>query len=148
MSNDPAVPICAARLLGEEGRRQFAYNDATGKRVTCLPGGNLSIGIGVNLENGLDDAEIDWLLQHRLGLVADQLAGYSWYAGCDPVRASVLLDLGYNAGVGGLLHFVHMLAAVARKDWATAATELLDSGAARQLPTRYQPLAKTLRDGA
>lgn len=139
-----AVELCYARLGTEEGRRTFAYNDATGKRVTCQPGGNLSIAVGVNLETGLDDEEIDWLSKHRLDKVAQQLQQYSWYA-IDPVRQSVLLDIAFNAGVGGLLHFPHLLAAVSRQDWASAATECHVENP--QLAGRYKKLAQLLLTG-
>lgn len=143
-----AVELVSTRLLQEEGVRRLAYNDATGKIVTCRPEGNLSIGVGINLEAGLDAAEIQWLLQHRLTLVQTALAVYPWYSACDEVRQSVLLDLGFNDGVNGLLHYPHMLGAVARKDWFEAKAELLDSQAARALPSRYQPLADLLFSGA
>lgn len=141
------VELCAARLSGEEGRKSYAYNDATGKRMTCQPGGNLSIAVGVNLETGLDAEEIDWLTAHRLGKADKALSVYSWYSGADEVRGSVLLDVGFNDGVRGLLHFPHMLAAAALKNWDEAANQLLDSEAARADPHRYQPLAEILRTG-
>jgi lysozyme len=141
-----ASSITLTRLVLEEGKRVYAYDDATGERVRA-PKGKLSIGIGVNLDTGLDEAEILWLLQHRLGLTEEQLLKFPWYQGLDPQRQSVLLDVGFNAGVAGLLHFPHMLAAVAIKDWLTASAQLLDSEAARTDPHRYIPLAEILKTG-
>jgi len=143
-----ATSIAFARLQTEEGKRQFAYNDATGKRVTCQPGGNLTIGYGINLETGLDEDEQNWLLMHRLSKVADGLAQYAWYTQLDDARASVVLDVAYNAGLNALLHYVHMIAALSNSNWQAAHDELLDSAAARQLPSRYQPLANILLTGA
>ena len=142
-----ALEITLERLAKEEGRKRFAYNDATGKTVTCRPGGNLSIGVGVNLETGLDDEEIDFIERHRLGLVLAKLATAWWWAKLDDARASVVLDLGYNVGVESLMHFPKMLAAIGRQDWQAAHDELLDSDAARQLPGRYQVLAQILLTG-
>ena len=149
-SADPAIPLVYNRLNSEEGTRSHAYNDATGKTVTCQPGGNLSIGRGTNLEVGFDNDEIQWIELHRIALVANQLAGYSWYQGLDPYRASVLLDVGYNDGVDGLRTFVHMLAAVGVRDWATAAAQLMDSQAGKDPKThgRYQTLANILTNGS
>lgn len=144
---DTAVGLCAARLKGEEGVRRFAYNDATGARVSCLPGGRLTIGIGVNLETGLDDAEITMLTEHRLTVTEEQIAGFQWYKFTDVTRQSVLLDLAFNLGVTGLLHFPRMLAAVLAKDWGTASEELLDSRAFAQEPHRIAPLATLLLNG-
>lgn len=144
-----AVDICDARLKVEEGTRAFAYNDATGKRVTCQPNGNLSIGEGINLETGLDQVERDFLRRHRLDLVDKRLQAYAWYQGLDAPTASVLLDVGYNGGVETLLHFPHLLAAVGARpvDRQAAHDQLLDSKAARELPNRYKPLAQILLTG-
>lgn len=142
-----ALSIFCARVLSEEGVRRKAYNDATGKTVTCQPGGNLSIAVGINLEVGLDDEEIAWLLNHRAGLVYAQLVKFPWWHEDEPVRGSVILDVAYNAGVTGLLHFPHMLSAYSSKDWPGASAQLLDSDAARELPQRYHPLAQLLLNG-
>lgn len=142
-----AVQICLTRLRDEEGVRRFAYDDSTGKQVTCKPAGNLSIAIGIDLETGLDDEEINWLLAHRLGIVEVALQQRSFYLGLDEVRRSVLLDLGYNAGVPRLLEFRQMLQAIDIRNWPRAHDELLDSDAARQLPKRYNRLATLLLTG-
>lgn len=146
------VDICLARLRRrEEGDRQFAYNDATGKRVTCKPNGNLSIGIGINLENGLDEEEREWLTRHRLLKMSSDLCRLSWYLGLDAVRRSVCLDIAFNEGEGGLLHFPHMISALAQKDWKTAKDECaieertpLDKVVNE---TRYKPLGEILLTG-
>lgn len=140
------IDITYARLNGEEGRKQFAYNDATGKRVTCQPDGNLTIAVGVNLETGLDGEEIDWLSRRRLEKRANELAAYAWYRGLDAARQSVLLDIAFNEGTGGLLHFPRMLAAIGQQDWAVAATEC--HTADPRLDARYAALAKILLTGA
>lgn len=141
-----AVELAYQRLSGiEEGRRAHAYNDATGARVSCLPVGNLTIACGVNLETGLDEEEIDWLSKHRLGKVETALSAYSWYQHCDQVRQSVLLDIAYNAGVTGLLHFVHMIAAVECCDWKAAQAECWVKD--EKLRPRYERLGRILLTG-
>lgn len=140
-----AIDLCYSRLTVEEGRRPYAYNDATGKRVSCQPQGNLSIGVGINLETGLDNDEIDWLSKHRLEKIENQLSGYQWYRGLDPARQSVLLDIAFNQGTGGLLHYPHMLAAIQGQDWKTAAMEC--HVADPRLDKRYSDLAKILLSG-
>jgi hypothetical protein len=141
------VEITKARLKSEEGKRARAYNDKTGKTVTCQPNGNLSIGYGINLETGLDDVEMDFLLDHRLGLVDAAIARFSWMQGIDDPRGSVFLDVGFNDGVTSLLHFPKCIAAAGAKDWTTASAELLNSDAARELPSRYKTLAQILLTG-
>jgi GH24 family phage-related lysozyme (muramidase) len=140
-----AVDITYARLNLEEGRKPFAYDDSTGKRVSCQPQGNLTIAVGVNLEVGLDNEEIDWLSRRRLGKLETVLSSYQWYRGLDPARQSVLLDIAFNQGATGLLHYPHMLAAIQSKDWATAATEC--HVADPRLDKRYADLAKILLSG-
>lgn len=140
-----AVELAYARLNLEEGRRQFAYNDATGKRVTCQPSGNLSIAVGVNLEIGLDNDEIDWISKHRLEKVANQLGAYDWYRGLDSARQSALIDIAFNQGISGLLHYPRMITALSHQDWATAATECAVSD--HRLDARYAALAKIILTG-
>jgi hypothetical protein len=141
-----ALDIFLARAVREEGRVRFAYNDATGKRVTCQPGGNLSIGEGINLEVGLDAAEMDFLVQHRASLVEQQLQAFPWYtAMASPAKQSVIIDIGFNAGIGGLLRFPHMIAAIVERDYEAAAQQLHVEDA-RLDASRYAPLRAILGD--
>lgn len=141
-----ATDLTYTRLIVEEGRKPFAYNDATGRRVSCQPDGNLSIAVGVNLETGLDDDEVYWLSQHRLTKVENQLTAYAWYRSLDAARQSVMLDIAFNQGISGLLHYPRMLAALGQQEWSVAAVEC--HTADPRLDTRYANLAKILLKGA
>lgn len=140
-----ALDIFLARGAKEEGDEPFPYNDATGKRVTCQPEGNLSIGYGINLEEGLDVEERAWLFRHRAQKVETKLLTFAWYIGLNDVRRSVFLDIGYNNGVDGLLHFHNMITAAAAGDWTTAAAECHVKNPA--LAGRYAILADVLYRG-
>lgn len=146
----PALQAFLARAPVEEGVRKFAYNDATGKTVTCKPGGNLSIGEGINLETGLDSDEIQFLVSHRAELVEDTLEGFDWYPPLPPGVQSVVIDIGFNEGLHGLLGFPHMIAALAKDppDFVTAAAEC---SIVKTNPTvdaqRYAPLRAILAAG-
>jgi lysozyme len=70
------------------------------------------------------------------------------YASLNAVRQAVLINMAYNIGFHGLLAFRRMLGYLSQGNMSGAASELLDSDAARQLPTRYQRLAKRLESGA
>lgn len=134
------------RLPLEEGRRRFAFNDATGQRVTCRPGGNLTIAEGVNLEVGLDDEEIDWLSRHRAEQHDHFLSQFTWYVSLSDVVGSVPLDIAFNAGDWGEVHkFPKMIAAFERGDIAEAANQcrVLDPRLDAQ---RYAPLRQILLD--
>lgn len=139
--------IVYARLATEEGKKPFAYNDATGKRVTCLPSGHLSIGIGINLENGLEEEEMELLARRRITKFQQALGVYKWYVALNPARRSVFLDLAFNNGMPHLLHYVGTIGATAAENWQLAHDDLLDSDAARELPHRYGPLAVILLNG-
>lgn len=140
------IDILLKRLPTEEGVKRFAYDDSTGKQVTCKPNGNLSIGIGHNLETGLSDDVIQYILRADLSAVANSITQYDWYRVCDPVRKSVLLDMAFNQGVSGLLHYSHMLSAILKRDWETAAAECAVSDPGLDA-SRYKPLRKLMFSG-
>lgn len=64
------------------------------------------------------------------------------------VRQACLIDIAYNVGFNGLLAFRRMLGYLSTGNMSGAASELLDSDAARMLPARYQRLADRLKSGA
>lgn len=134
-----ATDLVLPRLAIEEGRRKFPYRDTKGL---------LTIGVGVNLDAGLDDEEIDWLLRHRVDKVRKQLEQFEWYTALDDVRQSVFLDLGFNMGVATLLHFTETIASVIHKDWQAAHDRLLASKWHKDVGDgRALPLAQMLLTG-
>lgn len=126
-------------LRDDEGLSLTLYADTEG-----VP----TIGYGVNLQIGISRAEAEMLLEHR---AAERLGELSTrlplFGRLDPVRQRVLLNMAYQAGVGGLLGFKRMLAALERGDYETAAREALDSKMARQSPKRAARHAAALRTG-
>lgn len=198
--NQQAIDVCFARLPAAEGVEPFPYDDSTGKRVslagigctvviardlkvrneplgtlvTCKPNGNLSIGIGINLELGLQQTEFDylisrrpsqfvvaleneglapeemeWLTRNRLNQLDEALSVYYWYGPLDDVRKSVFVEVAFNMGVHNLLGFVKCLAATAHGDWKTAQAELMNSEPGRNPGThkRYEHLSELLLNG-
>jgi lysozyme len=133
-----AVDLAVARLKIEEGYRGLVYKDPVGK---------LTIGYGCNLDAGITPYAASALLTAQVESIALRFSTIPWFMGLDEVRASVLIDLAFNLGVGGLSDFPKMLLALGKQDWTTAHAELLDSDAARQLPTRYGELAQILLTG-
>ena len=147
------VDITLARLPtpGEEGFREKAYNDATGRTVTCktmTPAGNLTIGPGINLENGITPEEGRAISRIRLLKMDAALRQYAWYTELDEVRGSVFLDIAYQNGTRGeLLHFPHVITAVAAKNWQLAHDMLIASPIGQKFAGRYKPLAELLLHG-
>lgn len=133
-----ATELAVARLSTEEGFSARAYRDTVGR---------LTIGYGFNIDAGISQSAAVALLTSQVTDVWAQLSVCWWWASLDDVRASAVIDVAFNVGVAGLLHFPRMLSAIGAKDWVTAKMELLDSDAARQLPSRYNVLAQILLTG-
>ena len=138
------TPGGIARLKLDEGFRGFPYDDATGQPVSA--GGNVTVLYGCNLSSSpFTEAEGDLILQYRLQQNRDVLVGpLFWLPTVPPVWQDVVEMVQFNTGK--VLQFVHMLAAMQAGDGPTAADELLDSRAARELPARYGRMAGAIRN--
>jgi|HubBroStandDraft_6_1064221.scaffolds.fasta_scaffold225558_3 lysozyme len=133
-----AVDLAIARLKTDEGFRATKYLDSVGK---------LTIGYGFNIDAGITQTAAEALLSAQTAALAKTLATYWWAAGLDDARLSVVVEMAFNDGLNGLLHFPLMLGAIGRKDWQSAHDECLNSDAAHMLPTRYNALAQILLTG-
>lgn len=145
-----SIEIVLPRLKSEESFRQYPYNDRTGKRITCITddpetSGNLTWLYGINLETAGSQELGELVARWVLGGIEKYLLAYPWYANCDAVRQSVLLDIAFNTGVAGLLKFKRMIAAITRYDWPSAATECHVQDP--RLAGRYEKLAQLLLTG-
>ena len=122
-----------AQLKIDEGLRLKVYMDtAKPPKFTCGVGHNLSAKPvpGIPLQEGYpitEDQVQRLFLIDRVDAVdsvrkaipfADQLA---------PARFDALANMAFNLGIGGLLKFSHLLAAMARGNWEAAVHELDDS---------------------
>lgn len=114
----------------------MAYRDTRGK---------LTIGYGFCVDAGISKYAAAALLRAQLAELEAVLTGYTWYQVANDVRKSVFLDIAFNSGAAGLLHFPHMLAAAAESDWVTAASECKVTEP--ELASRYAALAKLLLEG-
>jgi len=133
-----ATSTAVSRLTVEEGFRGTLYKDTLG---------NETIGYGFCLSAGISQSAAAALLLAQVQDIYTAVKSAWWWHEDEPVRGSVILDVAFNVGVAGLLHFPKMLAAYGSKDWPTASAQLLDSDAARLLPNRYNPLAAILLNG-
>lgn len=131
-----AVELALPRLKTEEGFRATKYTDTRG---------HLTIGYGFNVDAGISQSAAGALLAVQATEEHDRLLALAWYATLDPVRQSVCLDIAFNSGSHGLLNFPHMIAALAKGDWATAAAECKVTNP--ELATRYAALAQLLLTG-
>lgn len=131
-----AIDAALPRLKTEEGFRARAYRDTQG---------HLTVGYGFNVDAGISQRAAAALLQEQLEELHETLSGYSWYAGLDPVRQGVCLDIAFNDGLHGLLGFPNMIAALGQKNWITAQSECHVTNP--ELQERYDALGKILLTG-
>lgn len=131
--------LLRSQLERHEGVRLYPYRDTVGK---------LTIGIGRNLDdNGITRDEAEMLLDTDIDEVERHLNTVDEYLALDRVRQTVLANMCFNLGFYGLMAFRKMWKALARKDYAEAARQMLDSKWARQVGSRADELARTMRTG-
>ena len=121
-----------------------------------------TIGIGRNYEDnpfttneitqilneGFTEALAYQMLDSDIRKVQEQLFRHYDYTQLDPVRAAVLINMGYQMGVRSLMRFHKMFQALEAKDFDKAADEMLNSRWARkQTSTRAAELAEQMRSG-
>lgn len=122
----------------DEGLRRKPYRDTVGK---------LTIGIGRNLDDvGISEDEAEYLLQQDINrTMADMDRLMPWWRGLDDTRKRVLINMGFNLGVPGLMKFKNTLAAVKEVRYADAAEGMLASKWAKQVGDRALRLAELMR---
>lgn len=132
--------VLKADLKRDEGERLKPYRDTVGK---------LTIGVGRNLDDvGISESEADFLLMSDIGRTEGDLDHHlPWWRQQDEARQRVLLNMGFNMGVGALLNFRNMLSALTAGNYAKAADEMMNSKWARQVGERAERLAKLMREG-
>jgi lysozyme len=123
-----------------EGNKRYPYRCTAGK---------LTIGVGFNLDDvGLYPEEIAFILDNRINLVRKGLESeLPWFKDLDEVRQAVLIDMGYNLGVDGLLKFKRTLGSIQRGHYATAAIQMLESKWATQVGDRADRLSDMMETG-
>lgn len=127
----------AARIAQDEGFRSRPYKDSQGV---------LTIGYGLNLDEGITQDEAEWLLEQRVGrAIKDCYYRIPFMAKLDDSRQYVLINMAYNMGISRLLGFSKMLLAIENGDYKEAAREMLDSLWAKQVPARAERLTAIMK---
>lgn len=132
-----------AQLRRDEGVKRSAYQDHLGF---------WTIGVGRLIDGrkggGLRDNEIALLLandiEDRVKALTDALP---WFAGLDPIRQAVLLNMAFQLGTAGLLAFSTTLAHVRAGRYYEASQSMLKSKWATQTPERALRLADQMKGG-
>ena len=131
--------ILVDMLIRHEGLRLKPYTDTVGK---------LTIGVGRNLTDvGISKQEAMYLLHDDIQKVQEQLAEQSWFSGLNEARQMAITDMAFNLGLQGLLGFKKAIAALQAGDFASAASEMLNSKWAEQVGARARELANIVRTG-
>jgi GH24 family phage-related lysozyme (muramidase) len=128
-----AVDFALPRLQTEEGFRALPYRDTQG---------HLTWAYGVNLEVPISKYAAGELLRAQVSERHTRLLTYEWYQRLDPIRQSVCIDIDFNAD---LMNFPHLVAALSKQDWASAAVECHVKNP--ELDGRYSKLAQLLLTG-
>ncbi|MDD2229527.1 MAG: glycoside hydrolase family protein [Candidatus Cloacimonetes bacterium] len=129
------------QLIRHEGLRLKPYRCTAGK---------LTIGVGRNLDDrGISQKEAYVLLENDIQNCEKQIMDEipEIYNVLDEVRKSVLLNMCFNLGIGGLLGFNNTLAFIAAGDWERAANGMLASKWAKQVGRRAIELSELMRKG-
>ena len=128
----------ARQLLIDEGLRLKPYRCTAGK---------LTIGVGRNLDDrGITEPEAMGLLDNDIRRVWGELmTTIPWAIRAPEVVQDVLVNMGFNLGLGGLLGFKRTLAHLEAGAYQQAADAMLDSRWAEQVGERAQRLARQIR---
>lgn len=131
--------LLRSQLERHEGLRLRVYQDTVGKAT---------IGYGRNLDDvGISRDEADFMLDNDIEAVERQLETVDEYKSLDATRQSVIANLCFNLGFRGLMGFRRMWQAIGRKDYDSAAREMLDSRWSDQVGSRAVELAGIMRTG-
>jgi len=156
-SGKPNLSRVMRMLSVEEGRRNKPYKDSlgyltvgVGHLIDPRKGGSLPDYAQAELDrNGmLEEATIDRLLEDDIINAVEQLdRNLPWAASLDEVRYTVLLDMCFQMGIGGLLGFTNTLRHVREGNYEQAATNMKASLWRRQTPNRANRRIEEMRSG-
>jgi len=131
------------QIKNDEGLVLHAYTDSLGF---------LTIGYGRLIDKrkngGISKQEAEYLLSHDISYKLGQLyAQLPWMTKLNDARKGVLLNMGFQLGVAGLMGFKNTLAKIEVGDYEGASVNMLQSKWATQTPARAQRMAEQMRTG-
>lgn len=113
-----------------------------------------TIGFGRNIQdNGISEAEAEFMLSNDLLMVEGEMSGDGWYNHLDETRRAVVLNMAFNLGRPTLLKFKKFIGALSDNDYETASKEMVtgsnggESKWASQVGKRAYELAEQMRTG-
>ena len=126
-------------LIAEEGIRLKPY---------LCPAGKTTIGVGRNLDDvGITQDEAMEMLDNDIDRVNAQLAkALPWLETKSPDVQRAIANMTFQMGLGALLKFKKMLAALQARDYNAARREALDSAWAKQTPQRAKRVTDLFKE--
>jgi lysozyme len=138
---DPRCPVEGLRedLIADEGIRLKPY---------LCPAGKTTIGVGRNLDDvGITEDEAMEMLENDIERVKAQLAkALPWLETKPPGVQRAIGNMTFQMGLGGVLKFKKMLAAIQARDYTAARREALDSAWAKQTPQRAKRVTDLFKE--
>ena len=127
------------KIKQHEGLKLTPYRDSVGK---------LTIGYGLNLDEGITVNEAEYLLKQRMDYaIEDAQSIFKNFTDLSDSRQVVLVDMAYNLGRCRLMQFVKMREAIHQRLFNLAAQEMLNSRWAKQVGYRAVDLADLMKRG-
>lgn len=110
--------------------------------------GNPTIGWGRNLNKDISLDEAELMFQNDFKQAVNELEHFDWYTIQPRGVKNALINMNFNLGIGELLLFTRMIAALTVKNYALAAQEALNSKWSTQVgDDRAKDVAVMLREG-
>lgn len=137
-----AIERLIDRLVWDEGEVLHAYQDSEGL---------LTIGVGRLIDKsrggGISREESRHLLANDIRKWMAIAGQWQWFDALDWPRQGVIICMLHQLGAKGVSGFRKMIAAIERKDYAEAATQMLNSTWRSQTPVRCERMANIMRSG-
>lgn len=128
-------------IKSNEGFRKYPYKDSEG---------HLTIGYGINLEEGIEEEVASFWISKRVQIAMEELNDIiplNLLRTPTNNRLYAMTDMMYNLGKTKFLTFKKMIQAIKDGNWNKAADELLDSKYALQTGKRAIENANRLKNG-
>ena len=138
--SQPSISRLEAMLIRHEGLALKPY--------VCTAG-RYTIGVGRNLDEvGISQEEAKMLLKSDvIRATSGALRAFPWFSRLTQARQDVIVSMIFNMGLGNVLKFKRMIAAIEKQDWEGAASEMQASAWASQVKKRAVELAEMMRTG-
>lgn len=128
------------QIIKYEGFSPVVYRDSMQKWT-------LGYGRLVDVGGGITRQEALYLLQNDISGVQAALSQLPYFSSLNEPRQAVLINMGFQLGISGLLNFKKTLQFIQASDFNSASKEMLNSTWATQTPVRAKELSEQMRTG-